>query len=228
MKCENCLNEHDGSIGSGRFCSIKCSRSFSTKNSRLQRNKKISESLKGKKPNKDCEKLFKCEFCGKLYAKKTSLGGHASRCLSSPTFIKALTNREKQKEDLLILDYEVIPGSLKREKIFRDQQGKCNHCGLDEWLGQKITLELEHKDGDHYNDNRSNVELLCPNCHSLTHTWRGRNKNAGKSGKRVDDKDLIDALNCSPSIRQALIKVGLSPKGGNYFRAKNLKNQMGR
>ena len=34
--CENCKNEHDGSYGSGRFCSIKCSRGFSTKEKRKE------------------------------------------------------------------------------------------------------------------------------------------------------------------------------------------------
>jgi hypothetical protein len=56
----------------------------------------------------------------------------------------------------------------------------------------------------------------------MTHTWRGRNKNKGKSGKRVSDEEMIDALKTTTSIRQALLKVGLAAKGGNYFRAKRL------
>jgi len=49
MKCENCDNEHDGSYGSGRFCSVKCARSFSTKNKRKELNEKVSFKLKGRK-----------------------------------------------------------------------------------------------------------------------------------------------------------------------------------
>ena len=44
-----CNEEHDGSFGSGRFCNIQCSTSFSTKSSSKDRNKKISRSLKGRK-----------------------------------------------------------------------------------------------------------------------------------------------------------------------------------
>ena len=55
-------------------------------------------------------------------------------------------------------------------------------------------------------------------------TWRGRNKNQGKSGKRVSDEDLKLALDNNISIRQALMSVGLSPKGDNYIRAKKLKS----
>lgn len=56
---------------------------------------------------------------------------------------------------------------------------KCECCGGTEWLGQKIPLELDHIDGNHYNNDLENVRLFCPNCHSLTPT------NAGKNTKRV-------------------------------------------
>jgi hypothetical protein len=46
MKCENCEANHNGSLGSGRFCSIKCSRSFSTKSKRSDINQKLSDALK--------------------------------------------------------------------------------------------------------------------------------------------------------------------------------------
>lgn len=51
---------------------------------------------------------------------------------------------------------------------------KCKECGINEWRGKEITLELEHIDGDRFNNNPSNVCLLCPNCHSQTATWRRR------------------------------------------------------
>ena len=50
-KCEKCGNSHDGSYGSGRFCNNKCARSFSTKSKRIEINKKVSESLKGRSQN---------------------------------------------------------------------------------------------------------------------------------------------------------------------------------
>lgn len=47
-KCENCKNEHDGSYGSGRFCTSKCARGFSTKAKRKEINEKVSNFNKGK------------------------------------------------------------------------------------------------------------------------------------------------------------------------------------
>lgn len=44
MKCQNCNKEHDGSYGSGRFCSSHCARSFATSKNRKEINKKVSEN----------------------------------------------------------------------------------------------------------------------------------------------------------------------------------------
>jgi hypothetical protein len=51
----------------------------------------------------------------------------------------------------------------------------CKRCGAKEWLGEKLTLEMNHIDGDRWNHSVENLELLCPNCHSLTPTHRGKN-----------------------------------------------------
>lgn len=52
----------------------------------------------------------------------------------------------------------------------------CAKCNNSEWLGSPIPLELEHKNGDPTNHHLDNLELLCPNCHALTSTYRGKNK----------------------------------------------------
>jgi hypothetical protein len=67
---------------------------------------------------------------------------------------------------------------------------------------------------------RDNLRALCPNCHSQTDTWRGRNKNSGY--KKVSDETLLELLTTESSIRQALLKAGLAAKGNNYDRAKTL------
>lgn len=47
--CENCGNDHSGEYGSGRFCSLKCARGFSTKVKRFEINQKVSIKLKNMK-----------------------------------------------------------------------------------------------------------------------------------------------------------------------------------
>ena len=51
----------------------------------------------------------------------------------------------------------------------------CATCGNDTWRGCPVPLELEHKNGNRYDNRIENLELLCPNCHALTPTYRGRN-----------------------------------------------------
>ena len=63
---------------------------------------------------------------------------------------------------------------LIKENIFEE---KCNNCNNSEWLSNKIPLELEHKNGNKFDNRLENLELLCPNCHALTDTYRGKNIN---------------------------------------------------
>lgn len=52
---------------------------------------------------------------------------------------------------------------------------KCEKCGNGgEWMGQKMTLELHHINGDHFDNRLENLQILCPNCHSITDNYRGR------------------------------------------------------
>lgn len=59
--------------------------------------------------------------------------------------------------------------------IMRNGSAHCALCGLSEWMGRMIVLEVDHIDGDPRNNVHDNIRLLCPNCHSSTDTWRGRN-----------------------------------------------------
>ena len=109
------------------------------------------------------------------------------------------------------------------KKIIRERnllEWSCSECGIEKWKNKEIGLELDHINGDAANNNLENLRLLCPNCHSQTDTFRGRGINTGK--KKVSDEELIESLRNSKNIRQALIKVGLSPRGGNYTRALKL------
>ena len=55
------------------------------------------------------------------------------------------------------------------------KEHKCENCGLTEWLGKKISLELDHIDGNCYNHSIENLRVICPNCHAQTETYRGKN-----------------------------------------------------
>ena len=52
----------------------------------------------------------------------------------------------------------------------------CELCNISNWLGNPISLELHHVDGNRQNHSLNNLKLLCPNCHSQTDTFRAKNK----------------------------------------------------
>lgn len=72
-------------------------------------------------------------------------------------------------------DYTEYTRSASVKIHVLDNRGhQCEKCKLREWLSQPIMLELEHIDGNSYNNEDINLLLLCPNCHSQTKTWRKR------------------------------------------------------
>jgi 5-methylcytosine-specific restriction endonuclease McrA len=70
-----------------------------------------------------------------------------------------------------------VQSNKVRKKLLAEgyKEHKCENCGLTQWLGQPIPLELHHKDGNRDNNTLENYVLLCPNCHAFTDSYRGKN-----------------------------------------------------
>jgi hypothetical protein len=189
MFCEFCSDLISSRYGSGRFCSSKSARGFSTKARRAEINSKVSKKLS----NRPSGRTLDCVTISFL--------------------------ADKRREKLMELPWESIGLYAKKSRVLGEQNHRCNGCNLDEWRGQPLVLEIEHKDGNNQNNARENLEGLCPNCHSQTPTWRGRNKGRSKS---ISDQEFIEHLQAASSIHRALLSLGLSAKGTNYNRARTL------
>jgi Zn finger protein HypA/HybF involved in hydrogenase expression len=85
--------------------------------------------------------------------------------------------------------------SVLRRTIIQQQllPYKCAICGITEWQGKTLSLELDHINGEN-NDNRiENLRFLCPNCHSQTDTYGSRNQKITESKYDITDelRDLV-------------------------------------
>ena len=71
---------------------------------------------------------------------------------------------------MLTEDAKKIPGPEGKK------EQKCEKCGLTEWMGKPIVLQLDHINGDNRDNRIENLRLLCPNCHSQTETFCRKNR----------------------------------------------------
>ena len=160
MKCENCLNDHIGNYASGRFCSKKCSRGFSTKNKRKEINEKVSLKLKNIPKSEE----------HKNHLKNLWKSGYFKNRKSRQKFWKF--------ESLFEENPKIKNTSIIKNLLFSNgTKYECNVCKINSWNNSNIILELHHKNGNNKDNNYYNLEILCPNCHSQTENYAGRNRN---------------------------------------------------
>lgn len=79
-------------------------------------------------------------------------------------------NRTSPEERLVMgspTDHRVAASKLRRALFELGIQYKCNCCGIVEWQGVPLVLEVDHIDEQYWNNTRENLQFLCPNCHSL-------------------------------------------------------------
>jgi 5-methylcytosine-specific restriction endonuclease McrA len=83
---------------------------------------------------------------------------------------------QKKLEDVFLGKEHLVTSAL-RLRLIREgyKEDKCEECGISEWNGKPISLELDHVSGIRTDNSLENLKILCPNCHSQTSTFRGRN-----------------------------------------------------
>lgn len=124
---------------------------------------------------------------------------------------------------------KILSGAIKNvratKRYFIETYGnKCSECGISNiWNNKELKLQLDHIDGDRQNNSINNLRLLCPNCHSQTETYAGRNNGLLKK-QSISNDELLSALQTTNSIAKALDSVGLAISGPNYNRCYKLQN----
>lgn len=94
----------------------------------------------------------------------------------------------------------VSTGSLKR-RLFKEglKIQECEICKITSWNNKPICLELDHKSGINTDNRIENLQILCPNCHSQTDNFRGKNKLSALSEKKdVEYRKFRESLTANP------------------------------
>ena len=95
------------------------------------------------------------------------------------------SNTQKYTLDEILVEnssYRNIDRLKKRLVAENRLEYKCQLCGnTGEWNGKPLSLQLDHIDGKHNNHSIGNLRFLCPNCHSQTETFSGKNKKTTSS-----------------------------------------------
>jgi hypothetical protein len=99
------------------------------------------------------------------------------------TFKNGGQNKDKQiirfdTSDILAGNHPTYPTLKLKKRLLEESilDNKCDECGITKWQNKEIVLQLDHIDGNCHNHKLNNLRMLCPNCHSQTDTWCGKNK----------------------------------------------------
>ena len=124
-----------------------------------------------------------CLYCSRpLKSSKSKYCNNV--CQNNYQYIQYIDNWKKGKIDGLKGKYQI--SNHIRRYMYEKYNNRCAKCGWSERnpFTNVIPLEIEHIDGNYLNNRESNLTLLCPNCHSLTATYKGANQGNGRKDRK--------------------------------------------
>lgn len=199
LKCKNCgeeFFEKYSKWSNGDFCCLRCSHSFigkqdnGTKIVKCITCKKEIEVSKRASPKQckcdDCRSFIKkpnekiCLNCGTRRDNKWRGKFCCQDCQHEYQYKKYIERWKDGKEDGMSGNDQI--SKIIKRYLREKYKNKCVCCGWNKIndYTKKIPLEVEHIDGNYKNNKEENLTLLCPNCHSLTSTYRGANRGYGR------------------------------------------------
>jgi hypothetical protein len=134
---------------------------------------------------RDCMNAF--GFCPATWTNAVKRGAIVPRPSATPMGQLLVAGTYRGRNNLKL---RLVKEGLKQER--------CERCGLAEWQGAPVSMELHHINGDRLDNRLENLELLCPNCHSQTTTYSGRN-----SHRRPEQSVPSRAAPVAGSLRDA-------------------------
>jgi ribosomal protein S26 len=158
-RCKFCNTAFEYSKRTNKFCGHSCAAAYNNKGVRRHGKSQKSE----------------CVNCGKEITNEKYCNINCQKHHQMMEKIEGNTASSRTVKKYLIFKYG-------------DKCQRCGWCEIHPITGN-VPIELEHIDGNHRNNNLNNVILLCPNCHSLTPTYKALNKGNGRHSRRQRYKE---------------------------------------
>lgn len=169
----------------------------------------MSISILAQYSKEELEKIVKTSFSFKEVLKKvgyTTFSGRNNNTLryylnlyniSYEHFTFLNNNSIKRTEENVFCKDSTATQKVLRDWFIKGQyvEYKCSICNIDKWNEKELTLQLDHIDGNNKNNELSNLRWLCPNCHSQTNTFAGKNL---KNKEKIEKKNYC--IDCGKEI----------------------------
>ena len=199
MRCKYCETEFEHGHATQKYCSLGCANKQSAITSRMKARARYLE-----KPNLclNCDGIIPYEktndntmYCSHSCSatatnKKRKAIKHCRHCQTilennDRTYCSHSCKWSYEHPVMLekIRKGEIVTGTTIKAHLFRERGHRCQICEGTEWQGKDIPLELDHINGNAGDNRGHNLRLICPNCHSQTDTFRGKNKGKGRKAR---------------------------------------------
>lgn len=156
-----------------KFCNHSCAASYNNSGAASHNNAQKSKKTYGTCLNCGKPLLHKGKYCN-----NKCMGEY----VSNNKYKQAIKDWKEDKLPQTYTSNGLVSSHIKKYLLekFNHRCAKCGWHEINEYTG-RIPLEVHHLDGNWKNNNEDNLVILCPNCHSLTNTYKGRNRGRGRS-----------------------------------------------
>lgn len=137
------------------------------------------------KENKYCSMSCAAKVNNSKFPKRKKRTCRCLNCQEETANKKYCNNTCQSKHRRRVSVNAGTAGPTAWKNFLIDTRGwSCEMCGLSSWNGSRIPIEMDHINGDAYDNSEDNLRLLCPNCHAQTPTYKNKNRESSRKYRK--------------------------------------------